>query len=49
MPTGLLFGPDFQAGPNRLDLPPKFKKTKGKTKKKVKKSKGQRTTSLSRD
>ena len=50
MPTGLLFGPDFQAGPNRLDLPPKFKKTKGKTKKKVKsRSKGEPRSKVQRE
>ena len=50
MPTGLLFGPDFPAGPNRLDLPPKFKKTKAKTKRKVKsRSKGESRSKLQRE
>ena len=40
MPRGLLFGPDLPAGPDRPDLPPKFKKTKRKTKRNVMWSKG---------
>ena len=49
MPRGLLFGPDLPAGPDRLDLPPMFKKTKRKTKGKVKsRSKGESRSKVQR-
>ena len=44
-----MFGPDLPAGPDRLDLPPMFKKTKRKTKGKVKsRSKGESRSKVQR-
>ena len=49
MPKGLLFGPDLRRL-DRLDLPPKFKKTKKKTKRKVtSRSKGESRSKVQRD
>ena len=49
MPKGLLFGPDLRRQ-DRPDLPPKFKKTKGKMKRKVtSRSKGESRSKVQRD
>ena len=49
MPRGLLFGPDLPAGKDRPDLPPKFKKTKRKTKRKAtSRSKGEARSKVQR-
>ena len=49
MPKGLLFGPDLRRL-DRPDLPPKFKKTKKKTKRKVtSRSKGESRSKVQRD